>query len=161
MGLIREKIIITNTIIILFVVIIILSTTVNAVESKEIAGFVGEIYGAYMAKDFASVYEYLHPDIKKIMPKEEYVNFQEETSNKHKMSVSQVQVEDVKLLDKIPGEFEEYLSKTDKQEYYSVSISYLLAYYLGKDRERKVEKNVYLCLEGDNLYLLWDPAAVK
>ncbi|AZO95842.1 hypothetical protein [Halocella sp. SP3-1] len=161
MGLSREKTTFILTIVIMFVVIPVLPTTVNAVGSNEIADFVGEVYQVYMAKDFAAVYKYLHPDIKGIMSDEDYINFQEETSNKHKMSISQVQVKGVKSLDKIPGEFEEYLSKTDEQDYYSVSISYLLSYYLGKEREREVEKDVYLCLEGDNLYLLWDPAVVE
>ncbi|QTL98713.1 hypothetical protein GM661_12420 [Iocasia frigidifontis] len=161
MGLSRERVILIINIIVFLLVIPVFSTIASAIENKEIADFVTEVYQVYMAKDFDAVYKYLHPDIKGIMSDEDYINFQEETSNKHKMSISQVRVKGVKSLDKIPGEFEEYLSKTDEQDYYSVSISYLLSYYLGKEREREVEKDVYLCLEGDNLYFLWDPAAIE
>ncbi len=131
-------------------------------KDKDIYSFVEIVYKDYSKKNFKAVYEKLHPVIKKELPEETYVNFQEGNFNKYQLEISNVVVSNFKTLEEIPQNFEKYDLQGEKGLIIEVEVSYHISFkYGGLIKEKDLQKKVYVLYEGINFYLLWDLSVIK
>ncbi len=145
---------------IIAIMLILCSISVQAVGKSDLKEFTLSVYRNYTSNDYSSVYQYLHPDIKKIVSRDEYINFQQENTDKYQMSIAEVVVEEVTLLASKPVEYRDLITGTGS--YFTVNVNYRLQFeYLGKTIEREIEKDVFLFVDNEEIYLLWNPEVIN
>lgn len=153
---------------ILLIIFIFIFTLPTMGLSKEedpnevIKEFILKVYDKYQQNEFKEVYEFMHPDIKEKLNKEDYLSFQNENTEKYNLEISEVEVLKVKKTDEWPEAFQEIIKEKDKQNLYEIKIKYKTNYQSsGNEKEKIIEKKTYVVSFKDNNYLLWDPNIIK
>lgn len=131
---------------------------------EKLQDFVYQVYEDYSAKHFSSVYDVMHPNVKEQITKEEYVVFQEHHFERLKLSISEIEVGEVKENPRIPSQLRPFLS-ADGEEVYGVELSYRARFVSGMRFNQRIAKTVYVAVEGlegtERIFLLWDPTATQ
>lgn len=150
-----------NKVILIIILLITYSLAVTAIENRNLRDFTKSVYSDYTSTDFNSVYQYLHPDIKKVVSRDEYIVFQQKTTEKYQMNISDVIVGEATLLERNPVEYKDLINDTGS--YYTVNVKYKLQFkYAGKIREKEIAKDTFLFVDDEQkIYLLWNPEIIK
>ncbi len=140
------------------------SLSIVELSEKEVnlRNFVQEIYLEYSKKNFQYVYQILHPDIKEMITEEEYEYYQDKEFKKYKIKISEiiVGVELEKI--EIPNKFKDIVMDIKDKDIYKVPISYKMdLIFAGAEQTRDVDNQVYILIDKQKYYLLWDPSVIK
>jgi len=136
-----------------------LSAAEQPIDTKE---FVHQIYNKYMGNDFLAVYEFIHPEIKEVLDKKAYIDFQKKNTEKYNIEISEVEVVKIVNLEKLPEIFKEIFKDYNFEYIYEVTIEYKSSYTVAKNKQEKfVEKKTYIVTDQNKDYLLWDPDIIK
>ncbi len=152
----------------LYILILILLSVLSfsllsaAEQPLDIKEFVHQIYNKYMDNDFQAVYEVIHPQIKEVLDKKEYIDFQKKNTEKYSIEISEVEVEKVVTLENLPEGFKEIFKDYNFEHIYEVTIEYKSSYIVAKNKQEKfIEKKTYVVTDKNKDYLLWDPGIIK
>lgn len=131
-------------------------------EEIYLRNFVENIYLEYANMNFQYVYQILHPDIKDIITEEEYVYFQNKEFKKYKIQLSEIvvglEVEKIKL----PNKFKDVIIDIKDKQIYKIPLSYKMDLtFAGGEQRREVDNQVYILVDKQQYYLLWDPSVIK
>ena len=154
-------------IILLFILIFSVSK-VNAADFNNTKEFIEYIYANYAEQKFSEVYSLFAPELKSILDREEYLNFQQQNFNKYDLEIKNVMVDDIKELSY--KEFKkEFPFLKYEGSFYSARVNYLLIFEKLGEREEEIEKRVYLREYSSSNYeksdkryysLFWDPEPI-
>ncbi len=151
----------------LIIFVFIFSLPILADENKEspqqiVKEFILNVYDKYQQNKFAEVYGSMHPDIKEVLDKEDYLSFQNENTEKYNLKISEVKVLEVKKIEEWPEAFQEIIKEKEKQNLYEIKMNYKTSYQSGgNENEKMIEKKTYVVRYQDKTYLLWDPNIIK
>jgi len=151
----------------LFIFVFIFSLPIMAEENKEnpheiVKEFILKVYDKYQQNKFAEVYEFMHPDIKEVLEKENYLSFQNENTEKYNLKISEVEVLEVQKIEEWPEAFQEIIKEKEKESLYEIKMKYKTNYQSGgNENEKMIEKKTYVVRYQEKTYLLWDPNIIK
>ncbi|HKL13615.1 MAG TPA: hypothetical protein VJ907_08425 [Halanaerobiales bacterium] len=153
----------------IFLVLIIFAFTmpILALENEEksnkiIKEFILKVYENYQQNKFVEVYEFMHPDIKDVLNKEEYLKFQKENTDKYNLKITEVEVLEINKLEEWVEPFNKIIKEKDTNELFEIKIKYKTIYKsAGNEKEKIIEKKTYVARDHNNNYLLWDPNIIK
>jgi|AntRauTorckE6833_2_1112554.scaffolds.fasta_scaffold00117_9 hypothetical protein len=138
------------------------AVTENEKEIAEIRNFIYDVYYNYQYNNYDFVYESMHFEIKEVLKKENYINFQTKNTERISLKLSEVQVINVKLIDEWPEEFESIITDKDNHKLYEIEIEYMTNYENnGKKQEKLINKKTYVSRYDNSNYLLWDPEIIN
>lgn len=131
-------------------------------EEIYLRNFVEKIYLEYAKKNFQYIYQILHPDIKNIITEGEYEYFQDKEFKKYKIQISEVIIGvELEKID-LPNKFKDLSIDTKDKEIYKVPLSYKMELiFAGGEQTRDVDNQVYILIDKQQYYLLWDPSVIK
>ncbi|MEJ6949928.1 hypothetical protein [Natronospora cellulosivora (SeqCode)] len=137
-------------------------------ESEEIIleknikiSFIEEIYIKYANMEFEYIYQNLHPEIKELISEREYVNFQKENFEKYNLRIEAIELGDKAEIVSLPRSFNNIVNLKEEQVVHRIKVSYTLIFTtLGSEHRQDTEKNVFILVDGEELYLLWDPSVI-
>lgn len=155
--------------IILLLFLLISASQVSAADFNNTKEFVEYIYANYAEQDFSEVYSLFAPELKSILDREKYLNFQEKNFNKYNLELKNIMVDDIKELSY--KEFKkEFPFLNYEGSFYSARVRYLLVFEKLGEREEEIEKRVYLREYSSSNYeksdkryysLFWDPEPIS
>jgi predicted RND superfamily exporter protein len=157
-----------KNIFILIIIFILLGTfTISVLANEksdltEIEDYIYKIYIKYQEKDYETVYNNMHPEIKEVLEKEKYIKFQKKNTEKYELEISEVEVLKVSRLENIPDTFKDIISDKAKLNVYEISIKYKTNYKnAGNKKEKIIEKETYVVNDNNQNYLLWNPGIIN
>ncbi len=154
--------------IILLLLFIVSAFPVSGADFNNTKEFVEYIYANYAEQDFSEVYSLFAPELKNILDREKYLNFQENNFNKYDLELKNILVDDIEELSY--KEFKkEFPFLNYEGSFYSARVRYLLVFEKLGEREEEIEKRVYLREYSSSNYeksdkryysLFWDPEPI-
>lgn len=131
-------------------------------NSDQLNQFINSIYNNYQKGEFQEVYQQLHPGIQENLTEEEYINFQEDNKERYQLEVSEIEIIEIKTIDKLPSKFNEYLSAEEYEKAYEAKVEYELNFkFLKTNQNKEVDTETYLVKADDQLYLIWDRSVIE
>lgn len=133
---------------------------------KKVQTFVAEIYGHYAQENFTKVYNAMHPAVRAVLEKDDYLDFQKHHFNRLRLKISEIQVGDIKANPPLNQSLRELLAEEKNYALYGASLSYRAHFTSGVRLNQKVTKTVFVVVSDPNtkdeaLYLLWDPNSLE
>lgn len=129
---------------------------------SEIENYIYHIYEKYQKKDYKTVYNNMHPEIRKVLEKEKYIKYQEKNSTKYNIKISEVEVLKVTILNNMPDTFEDIIAGEKNHKIYEITIKYKANYEnAGNEKKKTIEKKTYVLSNNEQYYLLWDPNIIN
>lgn len=144
-----------KNIILLCLIIFILSPILQAEEFKSPKSFTEYIYQNYAAENFNKVYDNFAVELKKVLKKEDYLEFQKKNFKKYNLKYTEIKVAEAKKI-KFGKIKEKFDYADDFGEYYQLDVSYLLKFDRFGSREKRSEKIVYLRKINEDFQIFWD-----
>ena len=134
----------------------------NDETNNQVRDFILKVYGDYQENEFAKVYEGMHPDIKEVLDKDKYLQFQEENTEKYDLKISEVEVLEIKKIESWPEEFKEIIKEKEKETLFEIALKYKTTYQSGgNENEKVIDKKTYVTFNDEDIFLLWDPNIIK
>lgn len=134
----------------------------DPVAEKDKIGFVEEIYSNYARMQFDFIYQNMHPEIKEILSKDDYIDFQKENFEKYHLKIEDVEINKETERVELPRKFSSLIEIADDEIVYKLEVSYTMFFTsLGNEEEEETGKEVFILEDKENLYLLWDPDLIK
>ncbi len=131
-------------------------------NSEHLNDFINSIYSNYQAGEFQEVYQLLHPGIKENLTEEEYIDFQQENKEKYQLEISEIEIIEIKTIEKLPAKFDKYLSEEDYQNAYQAKVEYEMDFkFLRTNQNKEVDTETYLVESENQLYLVWDRSVIE
>ncbi len=131
-------------------------------DSDQLNDFINTVYNHYQEGEFKEVYQLLHPAIQENLTEEEYVNFQQDNTDRYQLKLSEIEIIEINSFDKLPSKFNQYLSEEQYQEAYEAKVEYKMEFrFLGTNQSREVDTETYLAKNNDQLYLIWDRSVIE
>lgn len=156
-----------QNLIIVFVIIATIFLSAGNIQAEpddldQLNEFVNSIYNNYQEGEFQEVYQQLHPGIQENLTEEEYVNFQEDNKERYQLEISEIEIIEIKTIDKLPSKFNEYLSTEEYEKAYEAKVEYELNFkFLKTNQNKEVDTETYLVKADDQLYLIWDRSVIE
>jgi len=143
----------TIFLIIFFILISPLVTRAEKFESPKT--FTEYIYLNYADENFAEVYDNFAAELKRILKKDKYIDFQQQNFKKYDLEYTEIKVSAAKAVDfsEIKSNFE---YAVDYGSYYQLQVSYLIRFNRFGSREERSEKMVFLRKINDDFQVFWD-----
>ncbi|GEM_PF-1637257 len=124
-----------------------------------------EVYAAYAAEQFEDVYRWMAPEIREVMTKKQYTEYQEHHFERLRLALTDIEVSDSDTAERPPRGLRTLIDDA-YDAYLTVKVQYTASFYaLGSQRTETIDKTVYWAAvyeEPDQVtvYLLWDPEDV-
>ena len=136
-------------------IICLMSPMLQAEDFESPEAFTEYIYANYAEEDFVEVYDNFAAELKRILGKNKYLEFQEQNFKKYNLKYSNIKVNQAKEIefDEIKKQFN---YADDFGKYYQLQVNYLLEFDHFGRREEKSEKMVYLRKINDDFQIFWD-----
>lgn len=128
--------------------------------SQSLSVFVANIYQNYSEENFEYIYENLYPSIKELITVRDYSQFQSENFNRYNLKIGKIKIDENISEASLPDYFSGIVD--DKIEVYKVPIEYEMIFSVGgNEQKQEIEKGVFVGIEDDQMYLLWNPAVMN
>jgi len=157
-----------NNIFICIMIVILLGTFTISVfaneknDLTEIEDYIYNIYKSYQENEYEVVYNHMHPEIKKVLNKEKYIEFQKKNTEKYELEISEIEVLEVTIQKNLPDTFKDIITEKENLEVYEISIKYKTNYKnAGSQKEKIIDKETYVVSDSDQKYLLWNPGIIN
>lgn len=133
---------------------------------KSLQDFAAQIYSDYAAESFEAVYAVMHPSVKALVTEDEYTAFQQRQFSRLRLSISDVEVGEVKHNPRLPASLRAILPADAKEAVYGIEISYQASFVRGMRFTQRISKTVYAATldphgHEPTMYLLWDPKSME
>lgn len=144
-----------KNVILALLIIFLMTPLLQAEDFESPEAFTEYIYANYAAEDFAEVYDNFAAELKRILEKDEYLEFQEENFEKYNLKYSEIEVGQAEEIDfdKVKDKFS---YADDFGKYFKLQVNYLLEFDRFGRREEESEKMVYLRKIRDDFQIFWD-----
>lgn len=130
-------------------------------EDLKLINYTEKLYTNYANQNFTYVYRLLHPAIKDILSEREYVDFQKENFYKYKLKFSNIKAKENLKMIELPDKYHDIIPDGDKR-IYSVPVSYQMDLtFAGDEQKKQVDNQVYILVDNQKLYFLWNPYIIK
>ena len=117
------------------------------------------IYDNYAQENFEEVYANFAAELKSILSREEYTEFQKDNFEKYQLEYTDIEVANPQEISY--QEFKkEFPFLEAKGTFYTVEVSYLIKFRRLGSRERESDKLVYLREKENKFELFWDPEPI-
>lgn len=130
--------------------------------NKSIVDFAEDIYKNYSSENFQYIYNVLHPDIKRVLGEDDYIEFQKKNFNRYKIEIKDINVLlNLKKID-LAVNFRNIIEENGNMDIYKIKVIYKMKFIIaGNKQERQTEKDVIIGSENQRLYLIWDPSVIN
>jgi hypothetical protein len=159
---INKKYILVSLILICLLTLPLSALAENEETNNQVRDFILKVYSDYHENEFTKVYEGMHPDIKEVLDKDKYLQFQEENTAKYDLKISEVEVLGIKQIESWPEEFKEIIKEKENQALFEIALKYKTTYQSGgNENEKVIDKKTYVTVNDEDIFLLWDPNIIK
>jgi hypothetical protein len=136
-------------------ILFLLAPVIQAEEFESPEVFAEYIYANYAAENFEVVYDNFSAELKRILAKEDYLEFQQQNFEKYKLEYTEIGVSTAAEIDfeKIKDKFK---YADDFGSYYQLQVSYLLKFNRFGSQEESSKKKVYLRKINKDFQIFWD-----
>ncbi|MCF8000579.1 MAG: hypothetical protein K9K76_01790 [Halanaerobiales bacterium] len=150
------------------IIVILLGTLTISVFAEEksdlteIEDYIYNIYKSYQENEYEVVYNHMHPEIKEVLKKEKYIEFQKKNTEKYELEISEIEVLKVSIKENLPDVFKDIISDKENLKVYEISIKYKTNYKnAGSQKEKIIEKETFVVSDSNQKYLLWNPGIIN
>ncbi|MBF8436401.1 hypothetical protein I0Q91_04850 [Halanaerobiaceae bacterium Z-7014] len=131
-------------------------------DSEDLKEFINTVYNHYQEQEFQEVYQLLHPGIQENLTEEEYVNFQQDNTDRYQLKLSEIKIIEIDNIDSLPSKFNNYISEDQYQQAYEAKVEYKMEFrFLGTNQSREVDTETYVIEDNGQLYLVWDRSVIE
>ena len=144
-----------KTMFLAILIMLIITPFLQAEEFDSPEAFTEYIYTNYTEENFTEVYNNFSAELKRVLNKEEYLEFQKKNFEKYNLEYTKIEVREAEKI-KFKKIKENFSYADNFGNYYQLQVSYLLKFNHFGRREKESEKIVYLRKIKDDFQIFWD-----